>query len=65
MKIDPKYKDANKNEKAIAMLPELITFLGNVSKEDSISLNDSDSAKSLTKLADQAEKLKFMMGYGY
>ena len=65
MKIDPKYKDANKNEKAIAMLPELITFLGNVSKEDSISLNDSDAAKSLTKLADQGEKLKFMMGYGY
>ena len=65
MKIDPKYKDANKNGKAIAMLPELITFLGNVSKEDNISLNDSDAAKSLTKLADQAEKLKFMMGYGY
>lgn len=65
MKIDPKYKDANKNEKAITMLPELITFLGNVSKEDNISLNDSDAAKSLTKLADQAEKLKFMMGYGY
>lgn len=65
MKIDPKYKDANKNEKAIAMLPELITFLGNVSKEDNISLNDSNAAKSLTKLADQAEKLKFMMGYGY
>lgn len=65
MKIDSKYKDANKNEKAIAMLPELITFLGNVSKEDNISLNDSDAAKSLTKLADQAEKLKFMMGYGY
>ena len=65
MKIDSKYKDANKNEKAIAMLPELITFLGNVSKEDNISLNDSDAAKSLTKLADQAEKLKFTMGYGY
>ena len=65
MKIDPKYKDANKNEKAIQMLPELITFLGNVSKEDNISLNDSDAAKSLTKLADQDEKLKFMMGYGY
>ena len=65
MKIDSKYKDANKNEKAIAMLPELTTFLGNVSKEDNISLNDSDAAKSLTKLADQAEKLKFMMGYGY
>ena len=32
MKIDPKYKDANENQKAIAMLPELITFLGNVSK---------------------------------
>ena len=26
----PKYKDANENQKAIAMLPELITFLGNV-----------------------------------
>ena len=65
MKIDPKYKDANKNAKAIAMLPELITFLGNISKEDNVSLNDSDAAKSLTKLADQAENLKFMMGYGY
>ena len=65
MKIDPKYKDANKNEKAIAMLPELITFLGNVSKKDNISLNDSDAAKALTKLADEAEKLKFLVGYGY
>ena len=65
MKIDPKYKDANKNTKAIAMLPELITFLGNISKEDNVSLNDSDAARSLTKLADQAENLKFMMGYGY
>ena len=65
MKIDPKYKDANTNKKAIAMLPELITFLGNVSKEDNISLNDSDAAKSLTKLADEAERLKFLMGYGY
>ena len=26
MKIDPKYKDANKNKEAIKMLPELITF---------------------------------------
>lgn len=65
MKINPKYKDGNKNAKAIAMLPELITFLGNISKEDNVSLNDSDAAKSLTKLADQAENLKFMMGYGY
>ena len=65
MKIDPKYKDANENQKAIAMLPVLITFLGNVSKEDNISLNDSDAAKSLTKLADEAERLKFLMGYGY
>ena len=40
------------------MLPELITFLGNVSKED-VSLNDLDAAKSLTKLADEAERLKF------
>jgi len=65
MQINPKYKDANENKKAIKMLPELITFLGNVSKEDSNSLNDSDAAKSLTKLADEAEKLKFLMGYGY
>ena len=55
----------NENQKAIAMLPELITFLGNISKEDNVSLNDSDAARSLTKLADQAENLKFMMGYGY
>ena len=65
MKIDPKYQDANENQKAIEMLPELITFLGNVSKEDNISLNDSDAARSLTKLADEAERLKFSMGYGY
>ena len=65
MKIDPKYQDANENQKAIEMLPELITFLGNVSKEDNISLNDSDAARSLTKLADEAERLKFLMGYGY
>ncbi len=65
MKIDPKYKDANKNQRAITMLPELITFLGNVSKEDNISLSNSDAARSLTKLADEAERLKFLMGYGY
>ena len=65
MKIDPKYADANKNEIAIKMLPELITFLGRVSKEDNKSLNESDAAKALTKLADQAESLKFSMGYGY
>ena len=35
------------------------------SKEDNISFNDSDAAKSLTKLADEAERLKFLMGYGY
>ena len=65
MKIDPKYKDANTNEKAIEMLPELITFLGNVSKKNNISLNDSESAKALTGLADEAQKLKFLVGYGY
>ena len=47
------------------MLPELITFLGKVSKEDNHSYTDADAAKSLTKLADEAEKLKFLMGYGY
>ena len=62
MKIDPKYKDANENQKAIAMLPELIT-LENVSK-DNISLN-SDAAKSLTKLADEYRKTEILMGYGY
>ena len=51
MKIDPKYKDANKNVKLIFKLM----------KEDNVSLNDSDAAKSLTKLADQAENLKFMI----
>ena len=65
MKIDSKYKDANKNKKAIKMLPELITSLGNVSKEDSNSLNDLDAANALARLADEAEKLKFNMGYGY
>ena len=65
MKIDPKYKDANKNKEAIKMLPELVTFLGKVSKKDNHSYTDDDAAKSLTKLADEAEKLKFLMGYGY
>ena len=65
MKVDPKYKEASKNKEAINKLPEIITFLGQISKEDNNSLNDSDAAKALTKLADEAEKLKFLIGYGY
>ena len=55
----------HQNQKAIKMLPELVTFLGKISKEDNASLIDSDAAKALTKLADEAEELKFLMGYGY
>ena len=65
MKINPKYKNAHQNQKAIKMLPELVTFLGKISKEDNASLIDSDAAKAPTKLADEAEELKFLMGYGY
>ena len=48
MKINPKYKNAHQNQKAIKMLPELVTFLGKISKEDNASLIDSDAAKAIT-----------------
>ena len=43
----------NKNAKAIAMLPELITFLGNISNLFTERLNKQN----------RLENLKFMMGY--
>ena len=51
MKINPKYKNAHQNQKAIKMLPELVTFLGKISKEDNASLIDSDKCKSADKIS--------------
>ena len=65
MKINHKYSDANLNKKAISMLPELITFLSQIASEDNKALNEKQAAVALTSLADEAENLKFRMGYGY
>ena len=58
MKINPKYINADKNEEAIKMLPEIITFLGSIAAADSRALNDKDAANELTLLADKAEGIK-------
>ena len=65
MKINNKYSDASSNKKAIRMLPELITFLSQIASEDNKALNEKQAAVALTSLADEAENLKFRMGYGY
>ncbi len=58
MKINPKYINADKNEEAIKMLPEIITFLGSIAVADSRALNNKDAANELTLLADKAEDIK-------
>ena len=65
MKINDKFLNASSDEKAIKMLPELVTFLSFVASSDNHALDDKQAALSLTKLADEAENLKFRMGYGY
>ena len=42
IKINPKYINANNNNKdAIKMLPEIISFLGSIATANSMALNDS------------------------
>jgi len=65
MQIDQKYKEANINKEAIELLPEIVTFLASVARADNNALEPHQSVASLTELADQAENLKFKMGYGY
>jgi hypothetical protein len=65
MKIDDKYKDANENKQAIELLPEIVTFLGSIARADNNALEPHQAVSALTELADQAENLKFKMGYGY
>lgn len=65
MDINPKYKDANLNQQAIALLREIVTFLGSIASIDNHTYTNVDCSASLTKLADEAEKLRYRMGYGY
>ena len=65
MKINKKYINASSNQKAIEMLPELITFISSVASSDNHALDEKQAVKSLTQLADEAENLKFKIGYGY
>lgn len=64
-KINEKYKLAHKNQKAIDLLPEIITFLGTIASADNHTYTAEEAEKALTKLADEAENLKYKMGYGY
>ncbi len=65
MKINAKYKNASNNKGAIKLLPEIITFLGEISAADSRAINVLDASRKLTKLADKAENVKKKIGYGY
>lgn len=65
MKINAKYKNASNNKDAIKLLPEIITFLGEISAADSRAINVVDASSELTKLADKAENIKKKIGYGY
>ena len=65
MDIYPKYKDANLNQQAVELLPEIVTFLASIASVGNHAYSDEDRNTSLTKLADEAENLKFRMGYGY
>ena len=65
MKINAKYKNASINKDAIKLLPEIITFLGEISAADSRAINVLDASSELTKLADKAENIKKKIGYGY
>ena len=61
MKIDPKYKMQMKIKKLLQCFR-----INHISwkrlKKTNISLNDSDAAKSLTKLADEAEETEILNG---
>ena len=65
MKINEKYKLAYKNQKAIDLLPEIITFLGMIASADNHTYTPEEAEMALSKLADEAENLKLKMGYGY
>lgn len=65
MDINPKYKDANLNQQAVDLLPEIVTFLGSIASIDNHTYTNQERSASLAKLADDAEKLKYKMGYGY
>jgi hypothetical protein len=65
MKIDENYERANENKQAIELLPEIVTFLASIARADNNALEPHQSVAALTELADQAENLKFKMGYGY
>ena len=65
MKIHSKYKDAHKNQNAIHLLPEIISFLASIASIDNHTYSEVERSAKLSHLADQAENLKFKMGYGY
>ena len=65
MSFEEKYKDANENQQAIDLLPEIVTFLASIASADNHTYNADQAAGALAELADSAENLKFRMGYGY
>jgi len=65
MNVEEKYKDANENQQAIDLLPEIVTFLASIASADNHTYNADQAAAALAELADKAENLKFRMGYGY
>ena len=65
MSVEEKYKDANENQQAIDLLPEIVTFLASIASADNHTYPDDQTAAALAELADSAENLKVRMGYGY
>jgi hypothetical protein len=65
MSVEEKYKDANENQQAIDLLPEIVTFLASIASADNHTYTAEQTAAALAELADSAENLKFRMGYGY
>ena len=65
MSVEEKYKDANENQQAIDLPPEIVTFLASIASVDKHTYNADQTAAALAELADSAENLKFRMGYGY
>ena len=65
MSVEEKYKDANENQQAIDLLPEIVTFLASIASADNHTYTAEQTAAALAELADSAENLKFRMVYGY
>ena len=54
MSVEEKYKDANENQQAIDLLPEIVTFLASIASADNHTYNADQAAAALAELADSA-----------